>query len=113
MLIENFIIIIGNIMNLLGVGIAVYGGNLNRKAIESNGGFMPVYNPSHEIINNRHIPFWFKEDVKNFDLCDIYYRQTSREIVYYSKGDILINRGKTIFTVGFLVTILGMGGLFL
>ena len=113
MLIGNFIIIGGLIMGFLGIVISKYGGKLNRKAMQSNGGFMPVYNPSHEITSQRHLPFWFKEDVNNFDLCDIYYKQTPHEVVHYSKGDTFIERGNMITELGILVIVLGIGGLFL
>ena len=118
MLIGNFIILGGGLMSLLGIGISMYGGKLNRKAIQSNGGFMPVYNPATDIPSPGHLPFWFKEDVNNFDLCDIYYKEERHnnhivEIRHYSKGDVFIDRGTMIFRIGILVFVLGIGGLFL
>ena len=98
------------------------GDKMNKIALDANGGFMPVYRPRHKIMGKGHFAFFYPEQVKHFNYCDIYEKPIIRnkKIVgyrYESKGDRLISEGFDIqlkgigylmiatilFTVGLLI----------
>lgn len=91
---------IAGFLAVLGFIVGEYGSSLNAKAINSNGGFMPVYRPNLMETSPIHLSFYKKEEVNNFELCDIYFKcgMTKRgwREEYYSKGDKYISVGRRI-----------------
>lgn len=110
------IAIIFSVVAIVGILIALVGGNKNFKAIDSN-----IYNkmpiPKEKIMDvfgegfdvaryndDNHIVLPEKE-IKEYDLCDIYYikRVVFTKNIFYSFGDILISIGTILFSFSFSI----------